>query len=216
MMRKTTMRRPAIHGLSFALGVALAFAATRTWAAGAPNPADVVRGFYATLLQTMQQGSTLGARGRYEKLAPAVRQTFDLAFMTRLALGPNWGSVSPAQRQSVTDAFRRYVTATYADRFDGYSGERLEVTGQAPFGADLIVQTRIVKSDGEPVDINYLMRPTGNGWRIADVYLDGSISELAVRRSEFSSILREQGVGGLITALQKKADLLSAAPRASS
>jgi phospholipid transport system substrate-binding protein len=77
------------------------------------------------------------------------------------------------------------------------------------FAGSLIVETRIVKSDGKPVAINYLMRGEAEGWHIADVYLDGTISELAVRRSEFSTIMRDQGIAGLISVLNKKSDLLS-------
>jgi phospholipid transport system substrate-binding protein len=215
-MREIVMiKRRALRGLSFAIGVGLALIAARTQAA-APDPADVVRGFYATLLQTMQHGPALGASGRYDRLEPAVRETFDVGLMTRLAVGPSWDSLSPAQQQGVTGAFERYVAATYADRFDSYAGERLEVTGQTAFASGLIVQTRIVKSNGEPVGINYLMRRGGDGWRVADVYLDGTISELATRRSEFSAILRDRGIAGLIAALDQRTDRLSGAARDSS
>jgi phospholipid transport system substrate-binding protein len=70
--------------------------------------------------------------------------------------------------------------------------------------------TRIVDPNGEPVNLNYLVRPIGGMWQIADVYLNGTISELAIRRSEFASILQRQGVDGLIAELNRKADLLSA------
>jgi phospholipid transport system substrate-binding protein len=193
---------------SAALCVALTLLAGRVPAA-TPDAIDVVRGFYAALLQTMQQGSALGVGGRYEHLAPVVDNTFDLGLMTRLSVGSGWDSATPAQQQRVTEAFGRYIAATYADRFDRYSGERFDVAGEKDFAGGLIVQTRIVKSDGEPVAINYLMRRDGDNWHIADVYLGGTISELAVRRSEFSAILRDHGIAGLIAALNKKSDLLS-------
>jgi phospholipid transport system substrate-binding protein len=73
--------------------------------------------------------------------------------------------------------------------------------------------SRIVKSNGEPVGINYLMRCNGEDWLVSDVYLDGTISELAMHRSEFASILRDRGVTGLIAALNTKSDLLSGIAR---
>jgi phospholipid transport system substrate-binding protein len=191
-----------------ALGFVLLFVVAQAQAA--PDAADVVRGFYTTLLQTMQHGPALGASGRYDKLEPVVRGTFDVAFMTRLAVGPSWSSLSRARQQQVSDAFERYIAATYADRFDSYSGQRLEVTGERVFGPQVIVETRIVKSNGHPVAINYLMRREGEDWRISDVYLDGTISELATNRSEFSSILRDRGVSGLIDTLNRKTASLSA------
>jgi len=198
-----------------ALYLAAALAAGGAQAAS-PGAADVVSEFYATLLQTMQQGPALGAGGRYSKFEPAVRKTFDVALMTRLVVGQSWGSLSAVQQQQITAAFERYVAATYADRFDSYSGERLQVIGEQPSAGGAVITSQIVKSNGQPVNINYLMRQNGGVWQIADVYLDGTISELATRRSEFSSILRDRGVTGLITALDKKTELLSGATRNSS
>ena len=53
------------------------------------------------------------------------------------------------------------------------------------------------------------MRRNGDGWLIADIYLDGAISEVATRRSEFAAILKADGVDGLIAALNRKADVLT-------
>jgi phospholipid transport system substrate-binding protein len=204
-------RRPGgtikIAGLSLALALGAALSAEVVPAA-APSPQDTVRGFYATLLTTMKQGPTLGESGRYAALAPVVGQDFDVPFMTRLAVGPDWGSLTPSQQHELTAAFGRYVAATYADRFDNYSGEALQIGDEQPFAGGYIVRTKIVKPPADPVTINYLMREDGGTWRIADVYLDGTISQLATQRSEFHSILRREGGNGLIEALNKKVDLL--------
>jgi phospholipid transport system substrate-binding protein len=178
-------------------------------AALALDPQSNVRGFYDTLLNTMKNGRSLGQSGRYARLAPVVDRVFDVPSMTRLAIGSTWASLPPAQQQQLTEAFRHYIAATYADRFDSYSGEQLQVTGEQPYNADVIVQTKIVKSNGESTTLNYLMRQNQGSWQIADVYLDGTISQLAVQRSEFNSILRREGVDGLVMALNRKVDLLS-------
>ena len=171
---------------------------------------ETVQSFYSTLLSTMQSGRSLGGRGRYARLEPVVRQVFDIPFMTRLAVGPEWASLNETQRQQVTQAFESYVAAIYAERFDSYAGERLQVTGEQASPGGTIITSQIVKSSGEPVNINYLMRQNGGTWQIADVYLDGTISELATRRSEFASILRTQGINGLIAMLNNKAATLAA------
>jgi phospholipid transport system substrate-binding protein len=178
-------------------------------AALALDPQANVRGFYDTLLNTMKNGRSLGQSGRYARLAPVVDRVFNVPSMTRLAIGSTWASLPPAQQQQLTEAFRHYIAATYADRFDSYSGEQLQVTGEQPYNADVIVQTKIVKSNGESTTLNYLMRQNQGSWQIADVYLDGTISQLAVQRSEFNSILRREGVDGLVMALNRKVDLLS-------
>jgi phospholipid transport system substrate-binding protein len=131
--------------------------------------------------------------------------------MTRLSVGPSWASLNDSQRQQLTESFGRYISATYAERFDSYSGQKLRVTGQQPAAAGVIVNSEIVKANGDPVKVDYLLHQSGENWLISDVYLDGTISELATRRSEFAAILRSQGVNGLIAALNHKADMLTSA-----
>ena len=201
-------RRSRIAGLCVALFLALGVISERA-AATATGPQDSVRDFYATLVTTMKEGRLLGQSGRYARLAPAVERVFDVPFMTRLAIGPTWATLPPAQQQRLTEAFQHYIAATYADRFDSWSGEQLQVTGEQPYNSDVIVQTKIVKTNGEATTLNYLMRQNQDSWQISDVYLDGTISQLAVQRSEFNSILRREGVDGLVMALDRKADLLS-------
>ena len=171
---------------------------------------QTVRSFYDALLGTMQDGATLGQKGRYEKLAPVVLKTFDVPYMTRMAVGARWADLPASAQQRLTDAFGRYIAATYADRFDSYSGEKLQVAGERPTDFGTIVESRIVKPDGQPVAINYLMHQQDRSWRIADVYLTGTVSELATRRSEFTSILARQGVDGLVATLDRKTETLLA------
>src|SRR5215472_16700812 len=100
-----------------------------------------------------------------------IGRTFDLPYMARAVVGPAWASASAAQQQEMTDVFWHYVTATYADRFDSYSGEQLQVSGEEPHVANVIVDSHIVKADGKPVVIKYLMLRNGDDWRVVDVYL---------------------------------------------
>lgn len=189
----------------FLAGLALCAAVAASPRPAAAADADTVRAFYNVLLQTMRAGPSLGAQGRYLRLAPSIQQTFDIPFMTQLAIGPDWNTLNATQQAQVMQAFERYIAAIYAERFHSYAGEQLQVTGQTSSPAGIVITSQIIKSSGEPVHINYLMR---NG-KVADVYLNGTISELATRRSEFSGILRTQGINGLITALNNKAAALA-------
>jgi phospholipid transport system substrate-binding protein len=176
---------------------------------GQTGPQDSVRSFYQVLLMTMKNGRNLGQSGRYAALAPIVNTVFDVPAMARLAVGPTWDTLTLSQQQRITTAFGRYVSATYADRFNSYSGQKLEVTGEEPYAGGVIVETKIIRGGEEPVTINYMMRQNQGIWRISDVYLDGTISQLATQRSEFHSILVREGVEGLISALVRKVDLLT-------
>jgi phospholipid transport system substrate-binding protein len=200
-------KTPAWKAVAVAAGLGLAMLSYPVHAA--PTSGDTVQGLYDALLGTMKNGRTLGQSGRFTQLEPVIRRTFDIPAMARLSVGPSWVSLSEAQRQQVTESFGRYISAIYADRFDSYAGQKLQVTGEQPNPAGVMVRSQIVKADGEPVKVDYMMRRNGEGWLISDIYLDGAISEVATRRSEFAAILRTDGVDGLIAALNRKADMLT-------
>jgi phospholipid transport system substrate-binding protein len=192
------------------LAAVLALAAVSYQApAAAASGTDNIQNLYANLLSSMKNGASLGESGRFARLAPVIRRSFDLPVMARLSVGPSWAGLTPAQQQQITESYGRYISAIYADRFDSYGGQKLQVTGERPAPAGVFVTSQIVKANGEPVEVDYLMRQDGGNWLIADIYVDGTISEVATRRSEFAAILRSQGIDGLIEALNRKADMLT-------
>jgi phospholipid transport system substrate-binding protein len=170
---------------------------------------DTVQGLYDALLSTMKNGRTLGQSGRFTQLERVIRRTFDIPSMTRLSVGLSWAGLTEAQRQQVTGSFGRYISAIYADHFDSYAGQKLQVTGEQPNAGGVMVKSQIIKANGEPVKVDYMMHRSGAGWLISDIYLDGAISEVAIRRSEFAAILKNEGIDGLIVALNRKADILT-------
>ena len=157
----------------------------------------------------MKNGRTLGQSGRFTQLEPVILRSFDISSMARLAVGPYWSGLTEAQRRQVTESFGRYISAIYADRFDSYAGQKLEVTSEQPAPSGVMVKSQIIKASGEPVMVDYMMRRSGDGWLVCDIYLDGAISEVATRRSEFAAILKNDGIDGLIAALNRKADILT-------
>ena len=200
-------KAPVWKAMALGTGIGLAMLSYPVHAAPASG-GDTVQALYEALLTTMKNGRILGQSGRFAQLEPVIRRTFDIASMARLSVGPSWASLTEAQRQQVTESFGRYISAIYADRFDGYAGQKLEVTGEQPAASGVMVRSQIIKANGEPVKVDYLMRRNGDTWLISDIYLDGAISEVATRRSEFSAILKSQGIDGLIAALNRKADIL--------
>jgi phospholipid transport system substrate-binding protein len=208
MRNSMPSKSPIWKAVALAAGVGLAMLSYPVHAAPASG-GDTVQGLYDTLLGTMKNGRILGQSGRFTQLEPVIHRTFDIPSMTRLSVGASWASLSEAQRQQVIESFGRYISAIYADRFDSYAGQKLQVTGEQPNAGGVMVTSQIVKANGDPVKVDYMMRRNGDGWLISDIYLDGAISEIATRRSEFAAILRTDGVDGLISALNRKADMLT-------
>jgi len=202
------MSLSTIVKFTIALGLAALIQAS-AFAESSDPAASRITSFYGALLDTMKQARQLGVKGRYDKLSPVLVKTYDLTSMSKLAVGPSWSTLTPQQQAAIINAFTRMTVATYASRFDGFSGEQFQIleTSDRPNG-DKIVKTQIIKSDGDAVPLNYLMRRSGADWKIVDIYLDGTISELANRRAEFGAILKSGGPDALVVSLTKQGDKL--------
>lgn len=172
------------------------------------SPQQVIEGFHATLLTVMRDAQRIGVRGRFDRLAPVMARSFDLAAMTRISVGPPWTGFAAADQQALTEAFSRWSIATYASRFDGFSGESFETIGvQMQPNGDALVRTRLNRTGGqEAVLLSYLLR--GNPPRVVDIYLTGTISELASRRAEFTTLIREGGAARVTAELQARTQRL--------
>lgn len=175
--------------------------------AAAETPAATVETLHQALIAVMKDAAQLSIEQRYAQLAPTLAASYDFETMTRLAVGSAWTEASPEQRAALVQAFSRLSIATYAKRFSGYSGERFETLGEkeGPRGTTL-VETRLVRPADAPVPLTYVLQKQRQGSRIIDVILQGSISELAVRRSEYAQVLGRGGVDALTRLLQQKAD----------
>lgn len=191
--------------LAIAFAASLMFGALPATAADMDPAAQTVQTFYDALVGTMKDGKQLGFKGRYEKLKPAVEQAYDIPTMTKFVAGPGWSGFSAGDQQALVQAFERMTIANYAANFDSYGGEKFSVEPTATArGADKIVMSKLV-AGSQTIPFNYRMRQVGGGWKIIDVYLNGSISELATRRSDFGATVS----GGGAPALIKKIDALS-------
>ena len=172
-------------------------------------PSDIVGRLNAVLMEVMQQADGLGFSGRYDRLAPVLSAAFDFPLMARISVGRHWRKLDDSDRDRLVDAFGRMSIATFAARFDGYSGERFEVLGEKPAPRKaILVRNRLIKNDGDSVEINYLLKTAEGRWRVVDVFLDAKYSELAMKRSEYGSVIKNAGFDELIRRLdQKIADL---------
>ncbi|HEU5081122.1 MAG TPA: ABC transporter substrate-binding protein [Opitutaceae bacterium] len=186
----------------------LVLPAQRVFAAEASEPTAVANDLYDALLASMKKGSELDFAARRAMLAPVIKRDFDLEFMTRLIVGAPWRNMSEDERQKLVEAFSDYTTSTYAQRFKAYDGERFEVEPKvSPMNSgDNVVHTKLVTGGGKVVQLDYLMRKNAKSgqWRIIDIFLSGTISEAAARRSEYSATIRQGGASALTALLNKK------------
>jgi phospholipid transport system substrate-binding protein len=193
--------------------IALVLAGALAGPALAADPAETpITSFDSNVMSIMKQAQGgLAFHGRYAAFKPVIEQTLDLPTMTRIAVGPSWATMSEADRQALINAFTRLTVASYAHNFDGYDGQRFTVDPNViARGQDKIVQTHLIKANGDSVSLAYRMRQTpAGGWKVIDIYYNNSISELTTRRSDFASTLASGGAKALADHLNAQADKLS-------
>lgn len=197
---------PPVIGAALAVPAPQAVPVPSAPDAGPHGPASaVVDKFDVALLAVMKQADKLGYEGRAKALAPAIEQAFNIPLMTRIIVGSPWNEWGDEQRSHIIDAFGRLIISTYARRFDGYGGEEFVNNGEKPAtSGGVLVTTQLTRPKDPAVTLNYLTREGDTGPQIVDVFLTGTISELATRRSEFSAVLQQGGYQGLLAALEKK------------
>ena len=201
--RRNLIRIAAVTALIF-----FGYGAVPSRAESLDPAARHIEAYYRELLPTLQQAGQLSVLERDRRFTPAILSAFDLTTMTRLAAGPAWTTFSGAQQVAVREAFSRFLIADYAHLVSDYSGQSFIVdpqTSPAAGGGGEIVKTKLIQAGGRNVTINYLVR----GGRVIDVYLYGTISDLATRRDEFASILAEGGgADHLVQKLREKTQSL--------
>lgn len=179
--------------------------ATPTPVRASAKPEALIADFNSTLLTVMRDAKALKFAGRRDVLRKQLDDVYHLPVMARIAVGAHWRKLNPAQQTRLVTSFSRLTLATYANRFDGWSGEKFEMRGVQPVRAKtVLVKTAIIRPNDKPVEINYLMRRFQAGWKVIDVFLKGSYSELATKRSEYSSVIRRQGFDALIRQIDAK------------
>jgi len=190
--------------LFFVIPVAMPMAS-----AGDPGATMVVEKLHSTLLAVMKDGDKIGYQGRYDQLAPVINSTFDMPFVSKTVLGKYWETFNSEQRSRFVEAFTQLSIATYAANFKSYSGERFKVISEKEVsGGRMMVQTQLIKSGGGKVELDYLLHRADGEWRVINVIAEG-VSDLALKRADYSAFLKSKGFEALLKQLNEKTNQYS-------
>jgi phospholipid transport system substrate-binding protein len=183
----------------------------RARAAGAQSTAmDPILTLNNGLLAVMKAGKSVPFSERYNALSLIIENTFDLPEILRRCVGSSWSTLGAPEQAELLQVFQRFTITSYIASFNSYAGQRFEIEPSLrAVGNDVVVETRLVPLSGEPSRLDYMMRAQGNKWRVVDVLLDGSISRVAVQRSDFRRFLAGHDSSGLISSMQQKIASLS-------
>jgi phospholipid transport system substrate-binding protein len=167
-----------------------------------------VKRMNSALLENMKRAKEIGFRGRYKLLDPVIRDVFALPFMGEVSMGSYWKSLSLEQKKLYLDIYTDWTITSYAANFDGYSGESFKIReGQKSSGKTVTVLSDLVRPHEDSIDFNYSLRLIQDKWRIVDIRIEG-VSQLALTRSQFISIMKNKGFDGLISTLKEKIAVL--------
>ena len=169
------------------------------------SPIEVVEGLHGILVETMKLGKKAGFDARLQRVSPAVERAFDVEYMSAKCVGRHWKKLDDAEKAGWRAQFMGLLTANYAGNFKDFDGERFETLGEEPSARSTqIVMTKLIVPGDEDVAFNYRLKERDGQWRIIDIYLRGTVSELALRRSDFASILKRDGFEELTVAVDEK------------
>lgn len=192
----------SIEWIVTALVLSLSSASATTVPPRNEDAERVVEKLDACFLDVMQRADELGYQGRYDVIAPVVRESFDLTFMARGAVGRYWHQFTESERQRWVDAFEGFLVSTFAHRFTRYSGQSFEIVGHKGASQNtLMVITQLRRPEDDDVRLDYRMRESSTGWKIVDIYSDGKVSEVATRHAECTSLLKAGGFEHLIASI---------------
>jgi phospholipid transport system substrate-binding protein len=203
------MRRRRAGQVAGLLALLAATMATTPAVAITPGAEATVEKLNAGMQQTLSNAERLGYQGRYDALAPLLGSTFDLDLMAEKSIGKYWAPLSDADKARWRATFADFMTATYAANLDHAGGQTFTITGEEPSAqGTVLVKTRIDEPGKDPVELAYRLQDQNGTWRIVDVFYRGTVSELSLRRSDYSAALARGNLDALIANLRAKiADL---------
>lgn len=210
-MRALPRGRFVVTKTALTLGIIVLAMSSPARQAGASDPTAPIQRLDMALLAAMKADQTMSFMQRCTMLGPAVAQTFDLSALLRGAVGLRWDGLPPDQKAALADAFERYTVSNYAANFDSYDGQNFQVLPQARAlqNGEVVVRTQIIRPGKSPVEIDYVVRQAGEDWKVVDVLTNGTISQVAVQRSDFGGLLATGGATALRVALERKVVTLS-------
>lgn len=177
-----------------------------------PEAVAVIERFNGALLESMRRADALGLSGRFKYLKPVIEKSFAIPLITKISVGKYWRKLNAQQQRELIHDYLEWSTANYARQFDSFSGERFQFISASNSDLKTVaVISQLIKPDGEKIDFHYILRRLEGQWQIIDIQISG-VSQLALTRSQFVSVIESDGFEALINLLQGKVKDISSGP----
>lgn len=185
----------------FLLCLAQVSAAEQETNAGAKQAVDKLN---VVLIEVMKNAKQLGYQGRYKKLEPVVKETHEFDAIAQIALGNHWKNLDVGQKKAFVEKLTDLSIATYAAQFNAYAGEEFKYeTEQSMKGNLVLLRYTLVAPKEKPVKFDYIVNHSNGQWAIINIIVDG-ISDLALKKAQYTSVIDREGFDSLINKLTQK------------
>jgi len=151
------------------------------------------------LLEITEKKETIS----FDKTTQSITKFYDTRKMIRMIIGDKWKKISESKKDEVTLLFGKYIAQNYIKQFSKFNSIQFNSKGTKKIGEKyLLVKSVLILNKKDKIKINYLLI-NNKGWKIFDVLIDGTISEVSTKKSEFSKYLQDGNIDLLIKELRK-------------
>ena len=169
-------------------------------------PIGVVERLQTSMIEVIKESPALSYEERFKAIEKIAQFSFDIPGMARASYGPGYGSLTAEQKRTWLATYEKFHISSLAYSMQKYRGQTYRTLGYLEPGHDLVIVESKLDFPGRIADvlINYRVFRTHEGWRIVDVYSPPTVSEIAVRRAEYQTVLDRRGFDGLIAEMQAR------------
>ncbi len=167
------------------------------------TPTERVRGAVTEILSVLKNQS-LDRDAKWVEIGRVINDGFDFRSMSQSILATNWRMATAEEKRQFVEFFAQYLEATYRDKIEAYSNQRVEYINELVRKDRAIVKT-IIRTDATAIPVNYKLKLNDDGWYAYDVEIEG-VSLVNNYRSTFAAIIKSEGMGGLLTDMQGRID----------
>jgi phospholipid transport system substrate-binding protein len=158
---------------------------------------------------TILKDKSLDRETSWQQIAAVIDDGFDFRSMSQSVLATNWKKASAEERSRFTEFFSQYIEETYRSRIEAYTDEEIIYKDEVIRGKKAIVET-IIKTSSTEIPVNYKLKNNDGEWFAYDVIVEG-ISLVNNYRNTFAVIVKNEGMDGLLSDIQRRIDRYKAA-----
>lgn len=169
------------------------------------GPTEQLKPTLKSLIDILLDPSLKGEEHKVErraKIMSHVTQGFDFREMSQRVVGKEWRDLPKEKQDHFQALFTKLLENAYIGKFESYSGQEIQYTGERVKDDRAVVSTQI-ENNGQLIPVDYIMTRKDAKWMVYDINIEG-VSLVRNYMEQFQSILRRDKFDGLVKLLEEK------------